>query len=68
MTIKLLKELAPLSTSKASSLLVIIPSLEAQYIKKGTNLYIIIYKYSFSDNIILNTTYRARSYIKKLRL
>ena len=52
--------MALLFASKASGLLVIIPSLKAWYIKKGTNLYTIIYKYGFGDNIIFNTTCGAK--------
>ena len=59
--------MAPSSISKASSLLAIIPSLKAQYIKKGTNLYTIIYKYGFGDNIMLNITYRAKILYQKVK-
>ena len=52
--------MALLSASKAFSLLVIIPSSKAWYIKKGTNLYSVIYKYNFSNNAMLNITYRAK--------
>ena len=52
--------MALLSTSKASSLLAIIPSLKDWYIKKGTNLCSVIYKYNFSNNVILNITYKAK--------
>ena len=55
-----LKKMALLSAFKAFSLLVIIPSLEARYVKKGTNLYSVICKYNFGNNAILNTTYRVK--------
>ena len=60
MTVKLLKGIVLLSAFKAFSLLAIIPFLKAQYIKKGTNLYSVIYKYNFGNNIMLNITYKAK--------
>ena len=59
--------MALLFISKAFGLLVIIPSLEAQYVKKGTDLYSVICKYNFSNNMILNTTYGAKILYQKVK-
>ena len=35
--------------------------------KKGTNLYSVIYKYNFGNNVILNRTYRAKILYEKVK-
>ena len=62
-----LKRIALLSTFKAFSLLAIIPSLKAQYVKKSTDLHSVIYKYNFSNNAMLNITYKAKILYQKVK-
>ena len=59
--------MAPLSASKAFSLSAIIPSSEARYVKKGTDLYSVICKYNFGNNAMLDTTYRAKILYRKVK-
>ena len=54
------------SSSKASSSLAIVPTLEARYVKKGTDLHNIICKYNFGNDVVLDISYKAKILYQKV--
>lgn len=60
--------MAPSSTSKASSSSEIIPSSEARYVKKGTDLHSVIRKYNFGNDAVLDTSHGAKILHRKVKI